>query len=225
MPPFSRRQFLIAAGLSAPALRLMAQDPYAEDVILRAMKDELDRSPQLRVAGGGGDDTPYFISYTLDDNDAFEVDASFGAITSVSRNRFRLPNIEVRVGSYDFDNTGHIYSGIYTGSRYDTDPFPLDDNYRAMRENLWLGTDHAYKAAVESIARKRAALTNAAAPTEKLADYSNAEPVKSLPKVVRAKFDEAAWKARVIKHSVKEATMHKLITAGGGEVVGANEID
>ncbi len=128
------------------------------------MKEELERSRQLRVVGGGGDDTPYFISYTLDDADAFEVNASFGALTSVSRNRFRLPNIEVRVGSYDFDNTGHIYSGIYTGSRYDTEPFPLDDNYRALRESLWLGTDHAYKAAVESIARKRAALTNAAAP-------------------------------------------------------------
>ena len=172
MAPFSRRHFLIAAGLSAPALRLLAQDPYAEDVILRAMKDELERSRQLRVVGGGGDEMPYFISYTLDDADAFEVNANLGALTSVSRNRFRLPNIEVRVGSYDFDSTGHIYSGIYTGSRYDTEPFPLDDNYRAMRENLWLGTDHAYKAAVESIARKRASLTNAAAPAEKLADFS-----------------------------------------------------
>jgi len=214
MPPFSRRHFLIAAGLSAPALRLLAQDPYAEDVILRAMKDELERSRQLRVAGGGGDDTPYFISYTLDDNDAFEVDASFGAVTSVSRNRFRLPNIEVRVGSYDFDNTGHIYSGIYTGSRYDTDPFPLDDNYRAMRESLWLGTDHAYKAAVESIARKRAALTNAAAPAEKLADFSKADPVESLPKVARAKFDEAAWKARAIKHSAVFDAYPEVLASG-----------
>ena len=183
MAPVSRRHFIISVGLSAPALRLLAQDPYAQDVILRAMKDELERSRQLRVVGGGGDDTPYFISYTLDDNDSFEVSASLGAVTSVGRNRFRLPNIEVRVGSYDFDNTGHIYSGIYTGSRYDTEPFPLDDNYRALRENFWLGTDHAYKAAVESIARKRAALTNAAATAEKLAGFSPAEPVQSLPKV------------------------------------------
>ena len=201
MAPLSRRHFLIAAGLSAPALHLLAQDPYAEDVILRAMKDELERSRQLRVVGGGGDDTPYFISYTLDDNDAFEVSASLGAVTSISRNRFRLPNIEVRVGSYDFDNTGHIYSGIYTGSRYDAQPFSLDDNYRALREGLWLGTDHAYKAAVESIARKRAALTNAAAPAEKVADFSPAEPVESLVKVTRTKFDEAAWKARIVRHS------------------------
>ena len=133
MASFSRRYFLIAAGLSAPALHLLAQDPYAEDVILRAMKDELERSRQLRVVGDSGDDLPYFISYTLDDNDAFEVDASFGAVTSVSRNRFRLPNIEVRVGSYDFDNTGHIFSGLYSGSRYDTEPLAIDDDYRALR--------------------------------------------------------------------------------------------
>jgi TldD protein len=201
MAPFSRRHFLIAAGLSAPALRLMAEDAYAEDVILRAMKDELERSRQLRVVGGGGDDTPYFISYTLGDNDAFEVDASFGAITSVSRNLFRYPNIEVRVGSYDFDNTGHINSGMYNGSRYDREPFPLDDNYRALRESLWLGTDHAYKAAVESIARKRAALTNAAVSAEKLADFSPSDPVESLAKITRSKFDEATWKDRMVRHS------------------------
>ena len=214
MAPFSRRHFLIAAGLSTPALRLPAQDPYAEDVILRAMKDEMERSRQLRVVGGGGDEIPYFISYTLDDADSFEVNATLGALTSVSRNRFRLPNIEVRVGSYDFDNTGHIYSGIYTGSRYDTDPFPLDDNYRALRESLWLGTDHAYKAAVESIARKRAALTNAAAPAEKLADFSPAEPVQKLSKVTRAQFDEAAWKARIARHSAIFAAYPEVLASG-----------
>lgn len=214
MAPLSRRHFLIVAGVSAPALRLLAQDPYAEDVILRALKDELERSRQLRVVGGGGDETPYFISYTLDDADSFEVNANLGALTSVSRNRFRLPNIEVRVGGYDFDNTGHIYSGIYTGSRYDTDPFPLDDNYRAMRENLWLGTDHAYKAAVESIARKRASLTNAAAPAEKLADFSPAEPVQNLPRAARTKFDEAAWKARVVRHSAIFAAYPEVLASG-----------
>ncbi|MEO8053289.1 MAG: metallopeptidase TldD-related protein, partial [Acidobacteriota bacterium] len=221
MAPFSRRQFLIATGLSAPALCLLApdasayaDDAYAEDVVLRAMRDEMERSSQLRVVGGGGDDTPYFISYTLDDNDAFEVAASFGAITSVSRNRFRLPNIEVRVGSYDFDNTGHIYSGLYTGSRYDTDPLSLDDNYRALREGFWLATDHAYKAAVESISRKRAALTNSAAPAEKLADYSKADPVESLAKVAGAKFDEAAWKARVTKHSAVFDAYPEVLASG-----------
>ena len=201
MAPFSRRHFLVATGLSAAAVRLRAQDPYAEDVILRAMKDELERSRQLRVVGGGGDDTPYFISYTLDDTDAFEVNASFGAVTAVNRNRFRLPNIEVRVGSYDFDNTGHIYSGLYSGSRYDTEPLPLDDDYRALREGLWLATDYAYKAAVESIARKRAALTNMAVSAEKIPDFTKADRFESLAKITHSKLDEGAWTARMVKHS------------------------
>lgn len=134
----SRRQFLIAGGLAAAGTRLLAQDPADKDIILQAMRDELTRSRQLRVVGGGGDDAPYFIGYMLDDNDAFEVTASFGALTSRSRNRFRLPNIQVRVGNYDFDNTGHIYSGYYTGSRYDTEPLPLDDDYLSLREGFWL---------------------------------------------------------------------------------------
>ena len=36
-------------------------------MILRAMRDELERSRQLRVVGGG-DETPYFFSYSMDDS-------------------------------------------------------------------------------------------------------------------------------------------------------------
>ncbi len=85
------------------------------------MRDEMDRSRQLRVVAGGGDDIPYFISYSLTDAENFRVTASMGAAVNIGHNRFRVPVVEVRVGSYDFDNTGHIYSGIYTGSRFDNE--------------------------------------------------------------------------------------------------------
>ena len=210
----SRRHFLIASGMTATAAHLLAQNPADEDIILQAMRDELARSRQLRVVGGSGDDAPYFIGYTLDDNDAFEVSASFGAITSRSRNRFRLPNVEVRVGSYDFDNTGHIYSGYYSGSRYDTEPLPLDDDYLSLREGLWLATDHSYKAAVESIARKRAALTNTAANGDKLPDFSKTEPVQDLEKIGRTHFDEAAWSARTAKLSAIFNSYAEVLASG-----------
>jgi TldD protein len=200
MPPVSRRHFLIALGASAPALRLWAQDRN-DDVVLRAMRDELERSRQLRVVGGSGDEIPYFISYILSDIDSFTVSASFGAVNSATRTRYRFPVIEVRVGSYDFDNTGHIFSGLYTGSRYDVEALPLDDNYLSLREGFWLGTDHAYKAAVESIARKRAALNSATVSTDKLPDFSKADPVTSLGKIAAPKIEEAGWTARVAKLS------------------------
>ena len=131
----------------------------------------------------------------------------------MSRNRFRVPEIEVRVGSYDFDNTGHIFSGVYTGSRFDSE-WPLDDYYAALRECFWLATDRAYKTALESMSRKRAALNSASAPAEKLADYSPAEPVKYIAKAVRKKIDEAAWQARTVKLSAIFSSYPEVLSSG-----------
>ncbi|HLW76432.1 MAG TPA: metallopeptidase TldD-related protein, partial [Bryobacteraceae bacterium] len=186
----------LALGFAAMAIPQTGAD---DDPILRAMRDEMDRSRQLRVVGGG-DDTPYFFSYELSDGDTFRVTASLGALISANRNRLRAPAVDVRVGSYDFDNTGHIYSGIYTGSRLGGS-WPLDDNYATMRESLWLSTDRAYKTAVESMSRKRAALNSANAPTEKIPDFSQAEPVKNIEKLQHKKIDEAAWTGRAVRLS------------------------
>jgi TldD protein len=213
MPPVSRRHFLVALGASAPIASLWAQEGN-DDVVLRAMREELERSRQLRVVGGGGDEVPYFISYIVSDTDSFTVSAAFGAVSGASRNRYRFPIVEVRVGSYDFDNTGHIFSGLYTGSRYDTQALPLDDNYLALREGFWLGTDHAYKAAVESIARKRAALNNATASSDKLPDFSKADAVTSLAKIPAPKIDEAGWTARVAKLSGIFRTYPEVLASG-----------
>jgi hypothetical protein len=199
MAGMTRRDFAIAVAMAASASRAAAQASGDDDAILRAMREELDRSRQLRAVGGG-DETPYFISYDITDADDFHVSASMGSAVSVGRNRFRVPSIEVRVGSYDFDHTGHIYSGIYTGSRYDGD-WPLDDDQAAIRQSLWLSTDRAYKTALESMARKRAALNSSNAPAEKLADFSPAEAVKSIAKITRKKLDEPAWTSRVVKLS------------------------
>jgi TldD protein len=197
----SRRSFVLT--LSAPALaRLVsAQRAGDDDVILRAMRDELERSRQLRIGNGTPDEVPYFISYTISDNDSFSVSATMGGVTNSNRNQARLPAVDVRVGSYDFDNTGHIFSGLYSGSRFDTRSWPIDNNYLNLREALWLATDHRFRAAAESIGRKRAALSNAAAQPDRLPDYSKGEPVvRIMPRYV-PKIDEAAWVARARKLS------------------------
>jgi predicted Zn-dependent protease len=198
------------AVLSASAL-LFSQSTGDDDAILRAMRDEMDRSRQLRVVGGG--DAPYFFSYGLSDADSFHAVAQMGALVAASRNRFRVPSIEVRVGSYDFDNTGHIFSGRYTGERYDN-AFPLDDDYLALRDALWLATDTAYKTAIQSMSRKRAALNAAAAQTETLPDFSRVEPVKSLAKIPRRKVDDAAWTARAVKLSALFGSVPEVIASG-----------
>ncbi len=198
--------------LAASAAVLFPQKPPADDVVLRAMHDELERSVALRVVGGG-DDAPYFFSYDLTDTTQFLVSAVLGSPVSVSRVRFRAPQIDVRVGSYDFDDTGHIFSGRYTGARYDTS-FPLDDDYPTLRDALWLATDAAYKTAVESMSRKRAALNSAAAQTEKIPDFSRVEPVNNLAKITRHKIDDAAWSARAVKLSALFGSVSEVMASG-----------
>jgi predicted Zn-dependent protease len=205
----------LAAGLAASAAWLISQSTTpnipADDILLRAMNDELARSKQLAVVAGS--DAPYFFSYTLTDGETLRVSASMGAVVSVSRNRFRSPVTEVRVGNYDFDNTGHIFSGIYSGSRYDGS-WPLDDDYGNFRNELWLSTDRAFKAAVESMARKRASLNNSNASAESLPDFSKVAPVVSIGKVVRPKVEDQEWTGRTSRLAAVFNSVKEVLSSG-----------
>jgi predicted Zn-dependent protease len=176
------------------------------------MRDELQRSKQLAVVAG--QDAPYFFSYSLTDAETLRISAANGAVVNVARSRFRSPDAQVRVGSYDFDNTGHIYSGIYSGSRYDGN-WPLDDDYASFRTELWLSTDRAFKTAVESMARKRASLNNSAASAaEPLPDFSKVAPVVSLGKVSRPKVDDEAWTGRAARLSAVFNNYKDVLSSG-----------
>jgi len=163
------------------------------DPILRAMRDELSRSRGLKVLSL---EAPYFIEYTIEDGDSFAVSASLGGLVSVRHDRFRLPEIKVRVGDYKFDNTDYAFSGFHFGTHYDIERFPLENSYEVMRRYLWLATDSAYKSAVEAISRKRAALKNVAV-NQPLDDLAKAEPLKKILEIRRMPLDEDAWNARV----------------------------
>ena len=185
----SGRFFALALLLAVPAVFGQA----ADDPILRAMGDELTRSRGLKVLSL---EAPYFIEYTLEDGDSFEVSASLGGLVSVRRDRFRLPEIKVRVGDYKFDNTDYVGSGYHFGTHYDIERFPLEASYGVMRRFLWLATDSAYKSAVEAISRKRAALNNVAV-SQSPDDFSKAEPLHRISAIRRIPVDEDAWIARV----------------------------
>jgi len=210
------RTLLLTVGLAGTTALLISQTLQVAavpngDPLFTAMRDEMERSQQLRVVAA--QEPPYFISYSLTDSDSLHVSASTGAVLDSDRNRFRSPSIEVRVGAYDFDNTGHIFSGAYSGSRYDGS-WPLDDSYKNFRNELWLGTDRAFKTALESMARKRASLKNAQAVVEPLPDFSKAPPVVSIAKVAKHPIDDATWDARSARLSGVFAAYPEILSSG-----------
>ena len=184
---------VFALVLLLVCLNVGAFGQAAGDTLLRAMRDELSRSRGLKVLSL---EAPYFIEYTIEDGDSFEVSASLGGLVSVRHNRFRLPEIKVRVGDYKFDNTGYVGSGLHFGTHYDIERFPLENSYEVMRRFLWLDTDSAYKSAVEAISRKRAALKNVAV-NQPLDDFAKAEPLKKILDIRHTPLDEDAWSGRV----------------------------
>ncbi len=167
---------LMGAGgaLVAAAVGLVcAQAPPVANPMMQALHDEVLRSAKLKLPDL---ETPYFVEYVVDESDQFSVSASLGALMlSRSRDKFREPDVHVRVGDYKFDNS-NFGGGGGGGSRYDLGSFPMDNDYPVMRRYLWLETDSIYKGAVEAISRKRAAMRNINQ-TDTLNDFAHAEPV------------------------------------------------
>lgn len=179
----------LAALMAACALH--GQTPGEKDVVLRAMRDEIARARQLRLV----DAPPYFVEYSLDDGEFYMARAALGALVSERSSRDRYPRIRVRVGDPKLDNSNHIASDFYRGSRFDPFRYPLEDNYDTLRHCFWLATDRAYKQALEALARKKSSLKNVSS-TESLSDFGPAPPVKLILPNLRKPLDAAQWRER-----------------------------
>lgn len=176
------------ASIAILASTCLAQDA-ATDIILKAMRDELARNAQLKLAGFSG---PYFVQYSLDDGESVSVVASLGGLLSKGTNRLRVPRVQVRVGGYDLDNTNSIYARFGSSSRFDPDQLAMEAGYEQIRRHLWLATDRAYKNAVEAFARKQAAMRSVNQ-SEKLNDFAKTTPLKIIYPVTKYPVDEEVW--------------------------------
>jgi len=183
------------------------------DVILKAMRDELQHSRSLDSVKL---DKPYFISYGIEDGDLFAASATLGGVIASTSTLFRVPRIQVRVGDYEFDNTNYVGSGMNFGGRYDIDRFPLENRYPVLRRYIWLATDQAYKSAVEALAHKRAALKNMSA-REPVPDFARAEPIRIIEEIPEQKLDREDWLKRLRALSAV-FTQHPQVTTSSVEL-------
>ncbi len=181
------------------------------DPVLRILSQEMERSRGLRIAGGS--DVPYFFEYSVDDVRSYTLSATLGGVIDENRNRMRIPQVRVRVGDYNFDNSNYVLSDANFAARYDAGMLPQDDNPMALRQQLWLMTDRTFKNALESIGRKRSAMRSVNAVTEPVPDFWKAEPVKLALSSNAPALDEAAWKKRVIAASSRFGAFPAVISS------------
>ena len=160
------------------------------DQTLRAMREELERSrTRLQLPGV---DKPFYIEYRLLDVDIRSVTASFGSVLGSDTARNRFMSVDVRVGGYHLDSSNFVSEDGFRGFLGSTGQVGIDRDYNSLRQDLWLATDQAYKAAVTQMSLKQAFLRSLTKPPE-IDDFSE------IPKPPIVKVDprvEPDWTSR-----------------------------
>jgi len=170
----------------------------AESPLLRAMADELARTmKKLKLSG---EMPPYYVAYRVDDEETFTITARFGAIVGESSRRERRLYVDLRIGDYEFDNSNFVPMTdgyrLTLGSQEQFIKLPLDDDYDAIRQKLWLATDERYKEALDLISRKRAVLAHKEE-KEKIADFSRATTWVTVAEPQRLYLDRDLWRENI----------------------------
>jgi len=175
--------FFVCTMLNWPGFA-QKNNSSTDDVVLTAMRAELERSKsQLKMDQVAA---PYYIEYRIFDIDEYSAEAAYGSLRGDVRARIRFLRVVVRIGDYKQDS----YFGQGEGT---VDFVPVDDDTLALRHQLWLATDRAYKTAAESLTAKQAQLKQLTI-DQPVDDFTRAEPVLSLGPLAKLEFDPEPWK-------------------------------
>jgi predicted Zn-dependent protease len=167
---------LSLALLVAPGMAHADEPQAGAGPLVRAMRDELTRSvEQLRLPDTAA---PYYLAYRVNDQTNVGVSAEFGAVVHRESTHHRTLHVDARVGGYDLDSSNFFSMSPGSFGR-DMEGLPLDDDYDAIRHDLWSATDRAYKDAAATYARKQASLKTQAESSDHAGDFSR-EPASHI---------------------------------------------
>jgi TldD protein len=188
---------LLAAQLAGFPLAsaLAAADKTASatpaDTVLATMQTELNRA---KTDLAKSDPAPYFLSYTVYDQDQIVIAAAYGGLLSNSTVRRRAADVTIRVGTPQLDNT----HGQSRGSGMTSGSLPLNDDADAEARVLWELTDRAYKRAAPAYLNVKTNNAVQAEAEDKSPDFSKEQPQTHVgDKLKEPSFDRTAWESEV----------------------------
>ncbi len=165
--------------------------PLADDIIFKALTDELTRSSNDLVLNNY--QPPFYVSYQLYDIKTLLIKATLGTIRQVQENPVRSSNIRLMVGDYNLNDEN--FSGqtpLMTVSNYL--PVPLENDYDGIRRAFWISTDRLYKSSLQRYEQKLTALKQQnKTDGEQIDDFTKAAPLTYISKEPDFKIDRAKW--------------------------------
>lgn len=163
------------------------------------LADELAYSMEHLAATDGT--KPYYVAYSVYDEQQAIVSAKLGALSQSDGNRERNLNIDLRVGDYTLDNTHQLRGG---GPSHDFGggnvPLPLaddtEDEALAVHQAVWFQTDRMFKNAVKRLTQIKTNLKVKVEEEDRSDDFSREEPHTAYQPPAKLVFDADAWAKR-----------------------------
>ena len=167
------------------------------DAVMKTMQAELARATSDL---GKQDSPPYYLSYTVYDQNAVVLVGSYGSLLTDASLQRRQADVVMRVGSAALDNT-HGQSrptGMTSGT------LPLGDDQDAISRVLWELTDREYKRAAPAFLNVRTNTAVRAEEEDKSPDFSKESPASHVAApATPAPFDRAAWEGEIRRLSAE----------------------
>mgnify|MGYP000164777732 CR=1 FL=1 len=151
--------------------------PVSQGALIQAAEQELERALTMQLPD---QPTPYYVGYEFLDGDVATASARSGVLDSFDHAPYRNVRVEVRVGDYTLDNSR--YQGDF-GEREGVvvRNLPDDPIAVALRRELWLATDEAYKGAAEQFSGKMAAREGRPPPDNPVPSFQPIAPITTAP--------------------------------------------
>lgn len=178
--------------------------------LLDILSDELQRN--FTVLKQKADPPPYYLSYTVTEEESQVITASLGALTNRSKGQVRYLDITVRVGNPKLDNY-HVIKG----ERVRFTPgaiVPLDDVADAIRRRAWLETDAVYRRAARQLIEIKSNAQSKVQQEDDSNDFSSETPAVHEEQPARLRYADEDWAARLRKWSAKLAANPGVLNSG-----------
>ena len=171
-------------AVSADTATSSARAAAKGDPLLEALLAELERSTaKLKMDQV---QAPYYIEYSVNDVEDFNAEATFGAVRQNDFSHRRVLRVVVRIGDYKQDS--YYKQGVGSASY-----LPLDDDPTALRRQIWLLTDEAYKGAADAYADKLSALKQLSPDPNPVDDFARAPVLSIVDEPVKLKVSRSDW--------------------------------
>ncbi len=196
-------------------LCVVLQAQSVNDVVLRAMQDELMRN--LSELKAPGFEKPCFIMYGMRDEHLVTISATMGALIESEESHPRVrTTTRVLVGDFGF-NDESLEDDLTSGPTAMDLELPVSDDYNGIRRSYWSVTDNVYREAARHYRQHQESLKEMDKSIKDVVhrEFARSAPVRIMETNPEYKLDRKVWEDRVRRLSAlgedQGSTVHNMV--------------